>query len=323
MFKHRPRSYKELPMRLADFGVLHRNEDSGALSGLTRVRRFQQDDAHIFCMPEQIEEEIAGALDFLRHVYGIFGFTFELNLSTRHSKKYLGDLETWEQAEAALKASLEKFAPGEWHTDPEGAAFYGPKIDIKIRDALKRPHQCATIQLDFQLPIRFDLEYVPPVATDSPSRPVIIHRAILGSVERMIAILTENYGGKWPFWLNPRQAQVVPVVPAFNKYALEVKARLRALGFQVDADVNDSDTLNKKIRNAQLAHYCFIFTVGDAEMKADSTDVRLSSGERQGQRSIAEVIAHFTELSKSRGEKVEFPSVEPPAETEGSAPKSE
>ena len=328
MFKHRPRSYKELPLRFADFGVLHRNEAAGALSGLTRVRRFQQDDAHIFCMPEQIEEEMAGSLDFLKHVYGVFDFTFELNLSTRHPKKFLGDLETWDKAETALKNSLEAFAPGNWAVDPEGAAFYGPKIDIKIRDALQRSHQCATIQLDFQLPQRFELEYVPKEKTETPSRPVIIHRAILGSVERMIAILTESYGGKWPFWLNPRQAVVVPVVPTFNGYASEVKQRLRVLGFQVDVDVDDGRTLNNKVRNAQLQNYCFIFVVGETEQKADATDIRLATGARQGQRTIAEVIAHFTMLNKTRCKDVEFPAKEgeegiPAAEPAAAEPAAE
>uniref|UniRef100_A0A4W5N6P8 threonine--tRNA ligase n=1 Tax=Hucho hucho TaxID=62062 RepID=A0A4W5N6P8_9TELE len=211
MFSHRPRSWRELPLRLADFGVLHRNELSGTLTGLTRVRRFQQDDAHIFCTMEQIESEMKGCLDFLRCVYDVFGFSFQLQLSTR-PEKYLGDIAVWNQAEKQLENSLNEFGEP-WKLNPGDGAFYGPKIDIKIKDAIGRYHQCATIQLDFQIPIRFNLTFVGPV---------IIHRAILGSVERMIAILTENYAGKWPLWLSPRQVMFVPVNPTCEEYAKRV-----------------------------------------------------------------------------------------------------
>ncbi|XP_067161510.1 threonine--tRNA ligase 2, cytoplasmic isoform X4 [Apteryx mantelli] len=201
MFAHRPRSWREMPLRLADFGVLHRNELSGTLSGLTRVRRFQQDDAHIFCTMEQIEEEIKGCLDFLKSVYAVFGFTFQLHLSTR-PENYLGELEIWDHAEKQLQSSLNNFGEP-WQLNPGDGAFYGPKIDIKIKDAIGRYHQCATIQLDFQLPIRFNLTYVGKDGGDDKKRPVIIHRAILGSVERMIAILAENYGGKCSEDISP------------------------------------------------------------------------------------------------------------------------
>lgn len=189
MFAHGMRSFRELPVRLADFGVLHRN-DTG-LTGLTRVRRFQQDDAHIFCAPEQIQDEIDGTLDFLSYVYGIFGFEFELKLSTRPDK-FLGDLSVWQKAEAALEGSLEKFGRP-WQLSPQDGAFYGPKIDITIMDSLKREHQCATIQLDFVLPERFNLEY--DAHDGTKARPVMIHRAIFGSFERFIAILIEHFGG--------------------------------------------------------------------------------------------------------------------------------
>ncbi|XP_062945328.1 threonine--tRNA ligase 2, cytoplasmic isoform X2 [Cynocephalus volans] len=217
MFSHRPRSWREMPIRFADFGVLHRNELSGTLSGLTRVRRFQQDDAHIFCTVEQIEEEIKGCLQFLQSVYSTFGFSFQLNLSTR-PEDFLGEVEMWDEAEKQLQNSLLEFGEP-WKVNPGDGAFYGPKIDIKIKDAIGRYHQCATIQLDFQLPIRFDLTYVSKDGDDK--RPVIIHRAILGSVERMIAILSENYGGKWPFWLSPRQVLIIPVGPTCEEYALQ------------------------------------------------------------------------------------------------------
>ncbi|RVW50220.1 Threonine--tRNA ligase, mitochondrial 1 [Vitis vinifera] len=190
--------FAELPLRLADFGVLHRNEASGALTGLTRVRRFQQDDAHIFCRESQIKDEVMGVLDFINYAYNIFGFTYELKLSTR-PEKYLGDLETWEKAEAALTEALNQSGKP-WEINEGDGAFYGPKIDISVSDALNRKFQCATLQLDFQLPSRFDLSYS---AEDEAKRerPVMIHRAILGSVERMFAILLEHYKGKWPFWL--------------------------------------------------------------------------------------------------------------------------
>ena len=194
MFKNRDRSYRELPLRYADFGVLHRNEFSGALSGLTRVRRFQQDDAHIFCTVAQIKQEMLGCLDFLQKVYGDFGFKFELRLSTR-PEKYLGEIETWETAEGLLKDALDEFKKP-WTINEGDGAFYGPKIDITVRDALNRAHQCATIQLDFQLPQRFNLEFRNETGFE---RPVMIHRAILGSVERMFAILLEHYAGKWYF----------------------------------------------------------------------------------------------------------------------------
>lgn len=194
IFGSRSRSYRELPLRLADFGALHRNEVSGALTGLTRVRRFQQDDAHIFCRPDQIEQEINGALDFLKHVYGIFGFTFALFLSTMPDD-HLGDVEAWQKAESALAKALNDVFPGQWKENPKDGAFYGPKIDIKVFDALKRAHQCATIQLDFQLPQRFNLHFKDD--TDKNIHPVIIHRAIFGSLERFFAILIEHTGGKW------------------------------------------------------------------------------------------------------------------------------
>jgi threonyl-tRNA synthetase len=285
LFKHRERSYRELPWRVADFGVLHRNEFSGALTGLTRVRRFQQDDAHIFCMPEQIGAEIQGLFDFLATAYGQLGFTFKLNLSTR-PEKYLGELETWNTAEKMLTDALDAFTAAsgsKWFLNPGDGAFYGPKIDIQISDALRREFQCATIQLDFQLPQRFGLEYMTAEghaeskeetkevkpgeehaakkATDiTPgcARPVMIHRAIFGSFERFIAILTEHFAGKWPFWLSPRQILVVPVMPAANNYALEIKKLFHDKGFHIDADVS-GQTFKKKIRTGQLAQYNFMF----------------------------------------------------------------
>lgn len=307
MFAHRNRSHQELPIRMADFGVLHRNEASGALSGLTRVRRFQQDDAHIFCREDQVESEIEQIFDFLRVVYGLFGFTFKLKLSTR-PENYMGERKVWDMAEARLQSALDKFskAPGgvPWELNEGDGAFYGPKIDITISDSLRRDFQCATIQLDFQGPQNFSLEYVtneapvkkteeeqkpvpvtapeqpkektsevaPPATKDGKApfkrvtkpltpgcaRPVIIHRAIMGSVERFTGILIEHFAGKWPFWLSPRQILVIPVGVGFMDYAREVRDIFNAQEFWVDVD-ETGNTLQKKIRTGQLAQYNFIF----------------------------------------------------------------
>ncbi|KAK2637618.1 hypothetical protein Ddye_025413 [Dipteronia dyeriana] len=206
MFEQLVRSYNELPLRLADFGVLHRKEASGALSGLTRVTKFQQDDAHIFCIDSQIKDEVRGVLEFIDYAYKVFGLNYQLKLSTR-PEKYVGQLETWERAEAALKDALNEFGKP-WQINEGDGAFYGPKIDISVSDALKRKFQCATLQLDFQLPLPFKLEYLAEGGKRKET-PVMIHRAVLGSFERMIAILLEHYKGKWPFWLSPRQAIVM------------------------------------------------------------------------------------------------------------------
>ncbi|XP_078252751.1 threonine--tRNA ligase 1, cytoplasmic-like isoform X1 [Rhinoraja longicauda] len=297
MFDNRPRSWRELPIRYADFGVLHRNELSGALTGLTRVRRFQQDDAHIFCTMEQIESEIKGCLDFLRSVYDVFGFTFKLELSTR-PEKFLGDIEVWNTAEKQLENSLNEFGE-KWTLNPGDGAFYGPKIDIKIKDAIGRYHQCATIQLDFQLPIRFNLTYVSHDGGDQ-NRPVIIHRAILGSVERMIAILTENYAGKWPLWISPRQVMVVPVGPTYEEYAQKVQRQFHEAGLMSDVDLDQGCTLNKKIRNAQLAQYNFILVVGEKEMSSKTVNVRTRDNKVHGERTVSETIDRLLQHKQSR-----------------------
>ncbi|EIW79924.1 threonyl-tRNA synthetase [Coniophora puteana RWD-64-598 SS2] len=278
IFDSRDRSYRELPIRMAEFGIIHRNEASGALTGLTRVRRFVQDDAHIFCMPSQIEAEIGSMFEFMKEIYGNFGFEFSLELSTR-PENYLGAIETWDFAEAQLTQALDTAYPGAWQVNPGDGAFYGPKIDITIRDALKRSFQCATIQLDFQLPERFNLRYrdaedgANPDAGRAPARPVIVHRAILGSLERFIAIITEHFGGKWPFWISPRQVLVVPVAVPYREYAQQVTDELSNRGLYVDVD-NGPDTLQKKIRNGEIAQYNFILVVGQEELDSKSVNVR-------------------------------------------------
>nr|GMD15103.1 threonine--tRNA ligase, mitochondrial 1-like [Ipomoea batatas] len=308
IFDHRVRSYRELPLRLADFGVLHRNEASGALTGLTRVRRFQQiwmktlhpdmdeeDDAHIFCRESQIKDEVKGGLEFINHVYEIFGFTYDLKLSTR-PEKYLGDLETWEKAEAALTDALNEFGKP-WEINEGDGAFYGPKIDISVCDAMKRKFQCATLQLDFQLPQRFNLSYS---AEDESKRerPVMIHRAILGSVERMFAILLEHFKGKWPFWLSPRQAMVCPVSDKSQSYGMELRDRIHEAGFHVDVDTSDR-TIQKKVREAQVAQYNYILVVGEKEATTGEVSVRVRDIPDHKVMTVDELLAHFKDLMAS------------------------
>ena len=316
IFDHGIRSWRDLPLRMADFGVLHRNELSGALTGLTRVRRFQQDDAHIFCMPEQIKDEMRGALDFLQHIYSTFGFSYQLKLSTR-PESFLGDVEVWNQAEKMISDSLDESGLP-WKLNPGDGAFYGPKIDITLMDALRRQHQCATIQLDFQLPIRFNLSYIDEKG--EKKHPVIIHRAILGSVERMVAVLLESFGGKWPFWLSPRQAMVVPVAAPFNEYAQTVQKQLKEAGFMCEANVDNTETMNKKVRNAQIAQFNFIFgkyqqnccfiqltvisllisVVGEKEQANGTVNVRTRDNKVHGERSLEQIKNIFGELAEKR-----------------------
>ncbi|GAV64579.1 tRNA-synt_2b domain-containing protein/TGS domain-containing protein/HGTP_anticodon domain-containing protein/tRNA_SAD domain-containing protein [Cephalotus follicularis] len=289
MFQHRVRSYRELPLRLADFGVLHRNEASGALTGLTRVRRFQQDDAHIFCRESQIKDEVRGVLEFINCAYTIFGFTYDLKLSTR-PEKYLGELATWEKAEAALTEALNESGKP-WQINEGDGAFYGPKIDISVSDALNRKFQCATLQLDFQLPERFRLEYS---AEDEAKRekPVMIHRAVLGSVERMFAILLEHYKGKWPFWLSPRQAIVCPVSGKSHQYAIEVRDQIQQAGYYVDVDSTDRK-IDKKVREAQLAQYNYILVVGMKEIEEKQVTVRLRDKADLKCMTVGSLLQHF------------------------------
>ncbi|NXF50228.1 SYTC2 ligase, partial [Oceanites oceanicus] len=292
MFAHRPRSWREMPLRLADFGVLHRNELSGTLSGLTRVRRFQQDDAHIFCTIEQIEEEIKGCLDFLKSVYAVFGFTFQLHLSTR-PENYLGELEIWDHAEKQLQNSLNNFGE-QWNLNPGDGAFYGPKIDIKIKDAIGRYHQCATIQLDFQLPIRFNLTYV--------GKEIIIGEHDYGyecKCKMHIYFIIFLVLLARPFWLSPRQVMVVPVGPTSEEYARQVCSEFFEAGFMSDVDLDQSCTLNKKIRNAQLAQYNFILVVGEKEKTNNAVNVRTRDNKVHGEISVTSAIEKLKKFKSS------------------------
>lgn len=298
IFDHTSRSWRDLPLRFADFGVLHRNEASGALTGLTRVRRFQQDDAHLFCAPEQIEQEIANSIDFMRTVYDNFDFSFSLCLSTR-PESYMGELSLWDNAETSLKRVLENTGL-EWSMNEGDGAFYGPKIDITIKDSTGKAHQCATIQLDFQLPIRFDLKYVKP--DSSFGRPIIVHRAIFGSIERFIAILCENFAGHWPFWLSPLQAMIIPVNESLNDYALKIEDKLICEGFMAECELDAGLTLNKKVRNAEVSKYNFILVVGKKEAEAESVTVRLTVDKKTQQKfvHIDKLIEIFKDLKARR-----------------------
>jgi threonyl-tRNA synthetase len=296
MYKSKIRSYRDLPIRFAEFGVLHRNELHGALTGLTRVRRFQQDDCHIFCTPEQIEQEISGNLDFLREVYGVFGFTFTLSLSTRPKEKFLGTVEMWDNAENALKSVLINFG-SEWNIKEGDGAFYGPKIDIQVQDAMARNHQCATIQLDFNLPIRFELEYDSEKEGEK-GRPVIVHRAIYGSFERFIAILCEHTFGKWPFWISPRQIMICTINNSVENYAQLVRQRLHDEGFETEVDTSDK-TIQKKVRQHQLAQFNYILVVGKEEANEQVVNVRIRDEKKErGKISVDDLIGELKELVK-------------------------
>ncbi|KAJ2592011.1 hypothetical protein H4R99_006554, partial [Coemansia sp. RSA 1722] len=306
IFDNEPRSYRDLPVRLADFSPLHRNEVAGALSGLTRVRKFHQDDGHIFCAREQVSDEIQSCLSLIDEMYAMFNFaSYEVVLSTR-PQNYIGELSEWNEAENALKEALNKSGLP-WSINEGDGAFYGPKIDVRVRDALGRKHQTATIQLDFQLPQRFKLKYTGADARQH--RPVMIHRAVLGSMERMLAILIEHWGGRWPFWINPRQAMVIPTTTAAEakgiaEYAQKVRDILAndvnpesidSRRFFVDIDLS-GNTLNRAVREAQLAQYSFILVVGEKELSNGTVDVRPRQGTRIGTKTVAEVKDMFRNL---------------------------
>jgi threonyl-tRNA synthetase len=273
IFGSEKRSYRELPLRIHDQGVLHRNEVSGALSGLTRVRQFSQDDAHIFCMPEQIGQEVANMLALIHRVYTAFGMGYSVKLSTRPAE-YLGELSVWDAAEAALKGALE--AAGVAYKLKEGdGAFYGPKIDFDVHDALGREFQCATIQLDFQLPIRFDLSYVG--ADNTPHRPVVVHRAIFGSFERFIGILIEHFAGAFPTWLAPEQVRIMTVSEKSAEYGAKVADALKARGLAVVFD-DSSDKIGYKIRMAHAQKPPYQVVIGLEEAESGNVAVKSRDG---------------------------------------------
>jgi threonyl-tRNA synthetase len=275
VYASRKRSYRELPIRYADFGRLHRAERSGTLHGLTRVRSFSQDDAHIFCTPEQIGEEISTLLRMIDEVYGVFGFNERRVFLSTRPEKSIGSDEMWERAERALADSLEK-AGVAFEVNPGDGAFYGPKIDFYFLDALRRQWQLSTVQLDFgALPERFDLTYVRPDGTEG--RPVMIHRAILGTIERFMAILIEHCGGAFPLWLAPVQVRVLTLTERQEAYGKRVCDVLRAAGFRAELD-DRSEKLGYKIREAQMAQIPYMVVVGDKEEAAGTVAPRSRRG---------------------------------------------
>jgi threonyl-tRNA synthetase len=277
IYKGAMHSYRDLPIRMSEFGQVHRHEFSGSLSGMMRVRTFCQDDAHIFARPDQIEDEIGKVIDLIGHMYQAFGFEYTMELSTRPEQS-MGSEELWEQAESALRSVLDKRNVPYRLNEGDGA-FYGPKIDFHVRDAIKRSWQCATIQLDFQMPEKFDLTYVDEA--NRKIRPVVIHRAVYGSMDRFIGILTEHYAGAFPVWLSPVQAVVIPVSDKYNDYAGETVQRMRSAGIRAESDLR-GEKLGYKIREAQLQKIPYMLVVGENEERDATVSVRKRDGSDLG-----------------------------------------
>jgi threonyl-tRNA synthetase len=293
IFKSKKRSYRELPLRIHDQGVLHRNERSGALSGLTRVRQFSQDDAHLFVTEDQIADEVAALLRLIDTVYAAFDMRVDLNLSTRPEAR-LGDDALWDKAEGALRQALDQ--EGRTYKLKEGdGAFYGPKIDFDVYDALDRKHQCATVQLDFQLPRRFDLSYVGP--DNQPHVPVVIHRAVLGSFERFLGVLIEHYAGAFPVWLAPEQVRIMTVSEKSDVYAREVLDRCKAAGIRATLD-DGADKITYKIRLAHGKKIPYQAVIGAREAEEGKLAVKGRGGEDLGSIPVEEFITRLREESK-------------------------
>jgi threonyl-tRNA synthetase len=291
VYKAGIRSYRELPIRYAEWGSVYRFEKAGVLHGLMRVRGFTQDDAHIFCRPDQMPAEIDRVLKFCLHILRSFGFTeFHAYLATRPKEKAVGEPARWDSAIEALRGSLDRSGL-EYAIDEGGGAFYGPKIDLKIQDALGREWQCSTIQFDFNEPERFDLHYVSEDGKEE--RPYMIHRALLGSIERFFGILLEHYGGALPVWLSPVQAMLIPIADRHTEYARKVEEQLLAAGIRARCDVR-TERMNAKIRDAQMQKIPYMLVMGDKEAAAGAVAVRLRSGEDKG----AMPVEKFVETAK-------------------------
>ncbi|KKR26746.1 MAG: Ser-tRNA(Thr) hydrolase, threonyl-tRNA synthetase, threonyl-tRNA synthetase [Candidatus Peregrinibacteria bacterium GW2011_GWE2_39_6] len=288
MYKMRTRSYRDLPLRIADFAMLHRNEIRGALGGLTRVRKFSMDDCHIFIQIEELENEIERCIEFTQHVYKLFQFEFDVMLSTRPEKS-MGTDDQWHKAESALEKALKKLKIPYTINAGDGA-FYGPKIDFRIKDCLKREWQCATIQVDFQMPLRFELQYE---GQDGNSHtPVVVHRALFGSLERFIAILTEHYAGAFPFWLAPEQMRLLPISEKFNQYAKTTADNLFKEGYRVEID-NSNETLGKKIRNAETQKIPVMIVVGEKEENEKNLTIRYYGQKTQEILTLKQLIEKY------------------------------
>ena len=296
VFKNGLHSYKDLPLRMGELGQVHRHEASGALNGLFRVRTFTQDDAHIFMRPDQIESEVKSLIHFIDRVYSIFGLSYSIELSTRPEKKYIGDLEIWEKSEKALAEAC-KAAGKDYKVNPGDGAFYGPKLDFHIKDSLGRVWQCGTIQLDMNLPERFDISYVE--SDGSKARPVMLHRVIFGSIERFIGILIEHFAGHFPLWLAPTQVMVVPVhYEKHAEYANKVNDALVAAGFRSKADLRN-EKLGYRIREAQLAKIPYQLVLGDGEMENGTVTIRKSTNAKE---SLTVTLDEFIAMIKDQND---------------------
>ncbi len=295
IYKSRHHSYRELPIKAGEFGIVHRHELSGVLSGLFRVRCFTQDDAHIFCTEEQIKEQVGELIALVNRVYCQFGFEYRVELSTK-PEKAMGDLALWALAERLLSEALTESGIA-FKINPGDGAFYGPKIDFHVKDAIGRSWQCGTIQLDFSMPEKFDLAY--EGSDGQKHRPVMLHRAIYGSLERFMGILIEHYAGKFPLWLSPRQARVLTIADRHRPYAEAVAAELRSRGLRAEIDAR-SETTNKKVREAQLDQVNYILVVGDKEVADGTVNVRTRDNQVRGTKPYREFADELVEEAKGR-----------------------
>jgi threonyl-tRNA synthetase len=297
IFKSRGRSYRELPLRLFEFGSVYRYERSGVIHGLTRVRGMTQDDAHIYCTREQMPVELGNLLSFVLDLLRDYGLDdFYLELSTRNPEKSIGSDEEWEQATEAL-AKAAAVSGLDLVPDPGGAAFYGPKISVQARDAIGRTWQMSTIQVDFQLPTRFDLEY--QSADGTRQKPIMIHRALFGSIERFFGVLLEHYAGAFPVWLAPVQVIGIPIAAAHRDYLEDVAAQLRAHGIRVEVDGSD-ERMQKKIRTAQTQKVPYMLIAGDEDIAAGAVSFRMRDGSQRNGVPISEAIADILEAVRTR-----------------------
>ena len=295
VYKMEPRSYRDLPMKVGELGLVHRHEKSGALHGLMRVRCFTQDDAHIFMTEEQIPEQIKGVVRLIDEVYGLFGFKYHVELSTM-PEDHLGSLEDWEMATSGLRSALDEMKLPYVINEGDGA-FYGPKIDFHLEDSLGRTWQCGTIQLDFQRPMRFEAEYM--AADGQKRRPIMIHRVVFGSIERFIGILTEHYAGRFPTWLSPVQVKVITITDRANEYAEKVTSALKEQKIRAELD-DRSESANYKIRAAQLEKIPYMLVLGDKEIEAGTVSVRTRDGKVMGNMKLDEFAGTVAQEIRAR-----------------------
>lgn len=291
VYKNEPHSYRDLPLRMAELGLVHRHEMSGALHGLFRVRCFTQDDAHIFMTPDQMKEEIKGVVRIFDEIYSTFGLTYQIELSTM-PEDHMGEEKVWQFAEETLQAAIQEMGK-DFILNPGDGAFYGPKLDFHLADSLGRTWQCGTIQLDFQMPERFELEYVGE--DGEKHRPVMIHRALLGSIERFIGVITEHFAGAFPTWLSPVQVKVLPIIDRAAAYADQVAAQLDQAGYRVEVD-HRNEKIGKKIREAQLEKIPYMLVVGDKEAESGQVAVRARSKGDLGAMDFAAFLAHLKQV---------------------------